>query len=1040
MIARRGFDRPPERRFTLKRILPSLPPLARPIHERVESRFSARRSVVYVALLCLVASSVPSSARRAPRQPDTKASSVAAPTTPAPPTPLTRQYSFGVYQLRYGAPPLEAVAASSTVATTGASPATASSATASSATASSATASSATASSATASPATAVTTTRYISRNPDGSSALTHLPLEGPGPWLDSARSQTHRESFAAMARVGINAALIQYPADVASRAEWGRTGADMAAQGIREITAAGQSPPSIALFLDFLTPTRWDLSAGTGRSALFAVIREFYHRIPANYRTMVSLPDSPDLPNAIPVFLGAPQGMKGISPEFVTDLRARFQREFGLPVALAGDLGWKAAAPTMDAYFSLEPEKPLTLEESAPIHTAVLSPSYNERGMIPDEPIRARLSGRPFVAAWNDVGEKKPDWTILNSWNGWRYGTELAPSREAGDRDLNLTRAALAHLDSDAPYRARLLSESVPPAVQAGSLTRMEFRVENAGVQPWPEGAYLRSEWTQNGAVIASGSVSLPNTIRPREQHTAGILVAARKGPDPLPDGDYQLRFILQVLPQAEVPGGGVSFGAYPVHVGGRPPLAARLLSSDLPLLMRPGPVYRARARIRNEGASPWIHLDAAVSYRWRRVWDITSAVTEADLVPTDPTVALRTPLKVDVPSGSLADLTVDVSALGKGNQPLDAWTPGLPWHYELEWIITNSAGEALTHAPETVELLPNDVAADFPLGLGLPSQVEADTSTDMKIVVKNIGAETWKKGDVSVGFRWYYYDGVPMNSESNRVPVVGPLGDLAPGQQTLVRVPVQSPPFAGLFLLAAEVFRNGRWASETPVTRGTVALAQPLTVKGGGFEPLDLVALLKTSGVDGVSPDSLPGDGDFDGQGNTFPGQFMPPLVTPQEVRSDLYPNGYLGPVIGVGLDANRRVPFRYPPKADGAVNMVSNTGQDITLRVPRPTAIHLLMAADEDRDAEWLLTYADGSKQRQHLSLSSWDKPPTFDSETIGYFTPVRNSKNGVERTPAYLKHYIIPCDSKKPLQQLDLPTDPHIKLVAMTVETW
>jgi hypothetical protein len=952
---------------------------------------------LFSILVLLAVATIHADARRAPRDADKgKAASKRTqktppePVTPAePPTSLSRKYSFALYQIRYS--------------THSTSP-----------------------------------TTVFLPRKADGSCSLTHLPLYGAGPWMDSTRSQSHREAFGDMVRAGINIALVQYPSDTSSRMGWGRVGLDMASQAIREMRASNATTPALGLYLDFIVPPNWDLSRDADRSQFFSVIREFYRRVPPAYRALVATANSGDMPDSLPVFLSAPKGIKGISAGFVSDLRNRFRREFGVPLALAGESAWKASASNMDAYFDLNPSQPLGMNESGPLHTAVLTPSYNERGLMgSNAPILARLNGRPYVAAWNDVGNKSPDWVILNSWNGWFSGSELAPSREAGDRDLNLTRAALAHLDSDAQYRARLIQQSVPSAMQPGSLSRIEFRVENAGVQPWPQSlSLLRYEWLQGTEVVASGNTSLLQTIRPREEHSAGLLVPARAERGDLPEGDYQLRFTLLIPKVETTPAGTLSLGTYAVHVGKRPEMAT-LLSSDLPLLLQPGPTYHARVRIRNDGGLPWTHTAFSVSYRWKRVSDVEKGGGISADVATDDSVSLKTPLKVDVPPGALVDLTADVAATGTGDKPLDDWTSDLPWHYELEWIITGPQGEAATQAPETVEVVENDVGIDFPLGSGLPIEVSADSPTDMKVVVRNAGPEKWKKGEVSIGFRWYYWDGVPMNKESARVPVEGPLGDLGPGEQALVRVPVQSPPFGGLFLLAAEAYRNGRWATDYPATRGTVILPQAITVKEGGLQPLDLSELYN---FDGIAPDSLLSDGNFDGQGDNFPGQFLPPLVTPQQVRSTLYPCGYLGPVEGFGLDANRRIPFEYPAKQDGKNNMMVCSGQALRIRVPRCTALHLLMASDEDEDADWILNYEQGPEQRLHLSISSWDKPPSYDNESIGFYSPVRNGKSGVEKKDTYLKHYVLTCDTQRTLTQVTFPDNAHIKLVAMTVESW
>jgi hypothetical protein len=305
------------------------------------------------------------------------------------------------------------------------------------------------------------------------------------------------------------------------------------------------------------------------------------------------------------------------------------------------------------------------------------------------------------------------------------------------------------------------------------------------------------------------------------------------------------------------------------------------------------------------------------------------------------------------------------------------------------------------------------------------------------VKVVVKNVGPEKWASGKVQLACRWYYWDGVPMNWESPKVPVSGPLGDLSPGEQALVRIPVQSPPIGGMFLVSVEAFVNGAWASSIPSTRGAVLAPESIAVRGGGLQPISLAPL---ANFDGISPDSVPTDGNFDGKGNSFPGQLLPPLVTPQEVRSTLYPSGYLGPVLGVGLDANRRVPFDLPPKNDGAPNLVACSGQNLRLKMARTSAIHLLMASDQDMDAEFGFAFEDGARRQETVRMTAWDKAPAGPNESVGFYTPVRNTPSGVERHDAYMKHYVIRFPDRPTLMQIDLPNDSRVKIMGMTIESW
>lgn len=117
-------------------------------------------------------------------------------------------------------------------------------------------------------------------------------------------------------------------------------------------------------------------------------------------------------------------------------------------------------------------------------------------------------------------------------------------------------------------------------------------------------------------------------------------------------------------------------------------------------------------------------------------------------------------------------------------------------------------------------------------------------------------------------------------------------------------------------------------------------------------GFIPLDLRPLFNN---DGISWDADLGDGDFDGEGGTYPAEDLPP---------------------GNALVECRGIPFFFPDKEDGALNNVALEGQRLAVPAGAYRALHLLGAADSGSFAQWLeVEETGGGRGRCSLGLSSW-----------------------------------------------------------------
>ncbi|MCW3052775.1 MAG: Endo-alpha-mannosidase, partial [Chthonomonadales bacterium] len=64
----------------------------------------------------------------------------------------------------------------------------------------------------------------------------------------------------------------------------------------------------------------------------------------------------------------------------------------------------------------------------------------YNAFAEIGPGTLVDRLNGQRYRSLWEQELKDAPDWVLINSFNQWHNGTEIEPSREMGDRYLQLT------------------------------------------------------------------------------------------------------------------------------------------------------------------------------------------------------------------------------------------------------------------------------------------------------------------------------------------------------------------------------------------------------------------------------------------------------------------------------------------------------------------------------------------------------------------------------------------------------------------------
>ena len=127
----------------------------------------------------------------------------------------------------------------------------------------------------------------------------------------------------------------------------------------------------------------------------------------------------------------------------------------------------------------------------------ATVSPGRSDRnGIVP------RKGGRTYDTSWQVALVSTPNQIVVESWNDFAHGTEIAASRQYGEQYVDATRAQVIGYDGSRPWHAKYLASAVPRTIFPKTLYQIPVRIENAGTLPWRagEGYSLSTRWYKDG------------------------------------------------------------------------------------------------------------------------------------------------------------------------------------------------------------------------------------------------------------------------------------------------------------------------------------------------------------------------------------------------------------------------------------------------------------------------------------------------------------------------------------------------------------
>ncbi|MBN2505473.1 MAG: DUF5010 domain-containing protein [Verrucomicrobia bacterium] len=273
-------------------------------------------------------------------------------------------------------------------------------------------------------------------RDGDGSDALTTHPAS-----LDDfsyASDRWHRQQLADMIDAGIDVLLPVFwgaPSEQpsASRLHWSYAGLPPLVRAREALLREGKQPPRIGLFYDTSTlqHNAWgrhvDLATDFGRRWFYATIRDFFSLIPPRHWAMI---DHKPI-----VLLYSASFAKNHDASCIAHAKTEFAREFGgREPWIAAEVSWRVRADSKVAWGGA-----LGLKNPG---VASLGPGYDHSAVPGRAPLVVdRRDGRFYEEQWLKFLRRPSPFVMVETWNEFHEGTDIAHSREHGRRYIELTR-----------------------------------------------------------------------------------------------------------------------------------------------------------------------------------------------------------------------------------------------------------------------------------------------------------------------------------------------------------------------------------------------------------------------------------------------------------------------------------------------------------------------------------------------------------------------------------------------------------------------
>ncbi|MGI4788681.1 MAG: sugar-binding protein, partial [Janthinobacterium lividum] len=547
--------------------------------------------------------------------------------------------------------------------------------------------------------------------------------------------------------------------------------------------------------------------------------------------------------------------------------------------------------------------------------------------GRVDKNGVVSRQGGRTYDTSWQVALVSTPDQIVVDSWNDFAHGTEIAASRQYGEQYVDATRAQVIQYDGSRQWHAKYLSNAVPRTIFPKTLYQIPVRIENAGILPWRagEGYSLSTRWYRDGKLFDDSAPRIPigQDVPPGHSLTLSVgLVARDNFGEDLAPGDYTLVVDMVQGQDRWFSYAGDTPLQIPVTVIGADTgvggTAATFLGTTTPGIAENGQSIATTVQVRNDGSSSWL-----------ATYTLGYKIQTTDLDGSNPKTIADGKAAVgsdSITPGQIASISLSIPIAIAGDH---LTSTGI---YRIHWFIQPDALGTLVNGSydEPLRVSTALPSASFVLA-DVPRTVDAGKTETAHLALQNISPGTLKKTDFHIGYHWYYLDGTQREWDGG--PTAALTQDLLPGAADgAITATFQAPKQPGRYALVWDVRDgDGPWQSTLPISGADDLLQEFVNVSSSKADlvPVDLTKAFNTVGI---SSEEIGKTGGFDGHGATLPAEMLPPDIT-SEIDGNpllqgkpglpLYPSGYYTAQTGTDATSNHALSFLYPAVRTGLSN---------------------------------------------------------------------------------------------------------------------
>lgn len=273
-----------------------------------------------------------------------------------------------------------------------------------------------------------------------GVDRLTHHPVSLTNPPFSFASKEWWAKEMTDVVSAGIDVILPVYwgfPDPTGRSNDWSYGGITTMVQALREMDALGRPHPKIGMFYDTSTlgwnplNRRLDLRTETDRDYFYRTIRDYFSMIPPKYRAMI---DGKPV-----VVLYEPAFAAGYDQGAFEYVYAHFEQDFGVRPYIIVNNNWNGVTVDNTTRWGAAISGPFING------VAQIGPGYDQSALVNTgerTPLSTDRRGGDFYrGSWDIAIRSGKLIIIIETWNEFNEGSDIAHSREFGRLYLDITR-----------------------------------------------------------------------------------------------------------------------------------------------------------------------------------------------------------------------------------------------------------------------------------------------------------------------------------------------------------------------------------------------------------------------------------------------------------------------------------------------------------------------------------------------------------------------------------------------------------------------